>query len=887
MSAAIRADRPLVTPAGDPIMAAKLRIPPIQPWVVPRPRVLEIFAEGVAGPLTLVSAPAGSGKTVLASCWAAANAESYRLGWISLDKEDGQPGLFWSYAIAALEGAGVPMSAVGSPAEIGAVDHSLLVRLAACLWEQSQPVVLILDNAQFLALEQTADEIDFLIRHAGSQLRIVMLARRDPPLPLHRYRLSGSVTEVRLGQLSFTPVEVRAMLAAHGVTLSDTAARTLTDRTRGWAAGLRLAMLAHLPTGDTTALVQPEDDQSSIAGYLEAEVLDTQPADVRAFLLRTSLVDRLWPSLAVELTGRQDAVRKLTDLTRAGGFLVSGPQETGSYEYHPLVRDVLRARLQAEAPAEIPTLHRAAAYWLVNNGEPADAIPHAAAAGDWDHAAALVIRNLAVGKLIGPGGGLREAFAGMPADVTGPEAAAVHAALAHAGHDPEACAKHLLRARELVEDEPSDHTSALHIAVGVVEAVCASSRGDVDATLTAVSAAEALLGQARSQRADAGDLRAMVLSAKSNVLLLAGRLDEAAAAASDALRAADGSSTEQVKVAALGQLALVEALRGRLSRAFERAQEACSLALKWGLAEDRTAAAEVALAWIHAEQYNLPSATAHAERAWLSGGTGSDPVAAGMLTLVRARLYRARGDLSDALAELNRVTSKPPGNMPAWLLDVLARYEDRLCRPGTRRADAIAASPTESAAANPWPVVLQAWAAVAAGHAAAAADTVAAMRQQTDLPVDVQVDVWLVTAMGHLAQGRRDLARDALDRGLVLAAPERLRRPVLEAPARLRRFLRQDPRLAQRHPWLTDASPRGRATGAVDFGRPQPVVEPLTNKEREVLRHLAALLSTEEIARTMLVSVNTVKTHVRGVLRKLAVSHRNDAVRRARQLGLV
>jgi LuxR family maltose regulon positive regulatory protein len=142
--------------------------------------------------------------------------------------------------------------------------------------------------------------------------------------------------------------------------------------------------------------------------------------------------------------------------------------------------------------------------------------------------------------------------------------------------------------------------------------------------------------------------------------------------------------------------------------------------------------------------------------------------------------------------------------------------------------------------------------------------------------------------MGHLAPGRRDLARDALDRGLNLAEPEQLRRPVLEAPARLRRLISQDPRLAERHPWLTRSPIRySRATAAVAASPPQPVVERLTDKEREVLRHLSSLLSTDEIARAMLVSVNTVKTHVRGVLRKLAVSHRNEAVRRGRELGLI
>jgi LuxR family maltose regulon positive regulatory protein len=232
------------------------------------------------------------------------------------------------------------------------------------------------------------------------------------------------------------------------------------------------------------------------------------------------------------------------------------------------------------------------------------------------------------------------------------------------------------------------------------------------------------------------------------------------------------------------------------------------------------------------------------------------------------------------------VTSKHPTDMPSWLSDILASYEIQLRGP---RAGGQAPAPAaEDVRANPWRGVLQAWAMVAVGETVAAGDVVAPLRQQTDLPIDVQVGVWLVTALGQLAEGRRDLARDAVGRGLDLAEPEQLRRPVLEAPPRLRRFISKDPRLAERHPWLTRPSTRrSRATAAVAASPPKPVVEPLTNKEREVLRHLASLLSTAEIARAMLVSVNTVKTHVRGVLRKLAVSHRNEAVRRARELGLI
>jgi LuxR family maltose regulon positive regulatory protein len=869
-------------------MAAKLRTPPVQPWIVARPRLLETISQGVDGPLTLVSAPAGSGKTVLASCWAASKGTPGPVAWVSLDAEDGQPGVFWSYVIAALAASGLPVSEVGLPVQPDTVEHSLLVRLAACLSDRPQPIVLILDNAQFLVAREICDEIDFLIQHASPQLRVVVLTRVDPPLPLHRYRVSGSMTEIRLGRLSFTPAEVRAMLASHGVDMPDDAASALADRTRGWAAGLRLALLAQLAPVDAPWLPHRGDDQGPLADYFGIEVLDAQPPQVRDFLLRTSLVDRLWPSLAVELTGRRDADRALTDLARTGGFLVASPRVPGSYEYQPMVRDLLRARLHAEAPTAVDSLHRTAASWLADHSRPTDAIPHAAAAGEWDQAAALVIRNLEVGQLIAPGGRLVEPFAGMPADVAGPEAAAVHAAVALARCDPEDCAKHLLRARELVGDGPPDRAWTLHVTIAVTEAVCAGSRGDVDGALIAVSAAEVLLGHASKHDVDVSDLRSLVLSTRSGVLLLAGRFEEAVAGASAALRASDRPGCERVRLLCLGQLALAEALRGRLGRAVERAREASSIADRCGLAEDRPPAAEVAFAWVRAEQYDIGSATAHADRALLSAGIRHDPVAACMLAQVRARLYRARGDLTGAVAEINRARAAIPGTLPAWLVDMLALHEAGLRSPGRHNQDALRSLSTDGGPMSARRTVLLAWAEVAAGETAAANEMVSAFRQRPDLPVDLQVEVWLLTAMGHLAHGRGDLARDALDRGLVLAAPERLRRPILEAPPRLRSFLRHDRSLARRHPWLIDTgAPHTRVPAPVAARSPQPIIEPLTDKEGEVLHYLAAHLSTEEIARSMYVSVNTVKTHVRGVLRKLAVSRRNEAVRRGHDLGLV
>ena len=225
-------------------MAAKFEAPKLPLWLVVRQRLLDCISQGVREQLTLVSAPAGCGKTVLAASWAAAGAAPGPVAWLSLDEDDNKPGVFWCYVLAALARVGVPVSDVGMPAVAETVDRSVLIRLAAGLSEQSEPVVLILDDAQVLGDRAVLDGIEFLLRHAGNSLRLVILTRVDPALPLHRYRLAGSMTELRLDELAFTPVEARALLTAHDADLPEDTAIALAEKAHGWAASLRLAALS-------------------------------------------------------------------------------------------------------------------------------------------------------------------------------------------------------------------------------------------------------------------------------------------------------------------------------------------------------------------------------------------------------------------------------------------------------------------------------------------------------------------------------------------------------------------------------------------------------------------------------------------------------------------
>jgi LuxR family transcriptional regulator, maltose regulon positive regulatory protein len=876
-------------------MTAKFEVPYLPPWVVIRQRLLDSISRGVREMLTLVSAPAGWGKTMLVTSWAITEAAPGPVAWLSLDEDDDQPGVFWSYVLTALARAGVRVSGIGLPTLNETVDHSLLIRLAAAVSEQSQPVVLILDNAQGLSRPGVLDGIDFLLRHAGGRLRLVILTRSDPALPLHRYRLAGSMSEVRLNELAFTPAEARAVLAAHDADLPESAAIAVAEKARGWAASLRLEALSLQHRSETGA--SPAGGHTEISAYFLAEFLNVQPSGIREFLLLTSVVDRMWPALAARLTGRREAASILARLADANAVVTPKAEDGGAYEYHPLVRDLLRAQLQEESPHKIARLHRKAAHWLADADRLADATRHAVAARDWDYAAWLLIEDLSIGRLlIGPDGARHtEMFAGMPSGTASPEAAVIQSAAALAGFDTDGCAKHLARARELVPEGPVDHRRALQLAIAATDAVSAGVRGDVDGALIAIHVAEGLLSEASASGVDMpAALRTLIPFTKGSVLFAAGELTEASMAFAEGLRASDGPGGSYLQICCLGQLALVEVHRGRLRKATEFARRAHATADRSGLAiEDRPAAADVALAWVHAEEYDIAAARTHCERAAATSGIRNDPMSAGSLALIRARLRRARGDFAGAVAVVDRTQSTPTTPpTPAWLrarLEVSAAVWRAASGPST--VDPVSGTIGE-VPRSPQSSLALASIALAGGDAAGAAATAAEILRQASLPLDAEVEGWLLTATCELAEGRTARAREVLDHSLRLAAAETLRRPVIEAPAPLRRFLRRNQDLAERNAWLGApitgiGIPATRTAGAPAAGRASPIVELLTDKEMEVLRHLAALFSTEEIAHTMFVSVNTVKTHVRGILRKLAASRRNEAIRRARELGWI
>ena len=378
-----------------PLLETKLHVPRWRRSLVARPRLSERLSRGAESALTLVSAPAGFGKTTLLAEWlAVAAADGRSVAWLSLDQRDNDPALFWTYVVAALN-TGAPGGGAGAlsllepprpPNEAG------LVTLLNDLDAISNDVVLVLDDYHVIDARDVQDGMAFLLEHLPPQIHLVIASRTDPPLPLARLRGRGELAEIRAADLRFTPGEAAAYLnEVMGLALTAADVAALEGRTEGWIAALQLAALSMQGREDTAAFIDGfAGDDRYIVDFLAEEVLQRQPEHVQHFLLRTSILDRLSGSLCDAVTGQDGGKAKLTALERGNLFLVPLDDRRQWYRYHQLFADVLHARLLDEQPDDVPELHRRASGWLEQNGEQSEAIRHALAAGDFERAADLV-----------------------------------------------------------------------------------------------------------------------------------------------------------------------------------------------------------------------------------------------------------------------------------------------------------------------------------------------------------------------------------------------------------------------------------------------------------------------------------------------------------------
>jgi LuxR family transcriptional regulator, maltose regulon positive regulatory protein len=888
------------------------------PGPIARRRLLEML--GGMRPLTVVSAPAGYGKTILAESWAAEPSRNETVARLSLEDDDLSHELWWPTLEEALTVAGVPVSRADVTGALRDPHRAGSKALAADIVAHGRRVLLILDCGEFPLSAQVGRDVDRLIRDTGTSLAVLLLTREDPPLPLHRYRLEGGICEVRAEDLAFTAGEVAALMEREGVELTPAEVSALRTRTGGWPAGLRFAAMSLRGRSDVSEAIEDfRGDSGNVAEYLMSEVLQRQSSKRRRFLLGSCIVEELDPPLVEVLTGQHCDVQALEAMADGGCFVERIPGQHDRFRYHALFRQFLLAQLWFErspAPAE---LHREAAEWLARDNQASRAVRHAVAATDWSLACRLLVESLGfVEMLSGPHRSvLRRLFADLPPALQGFEPALTRATLSLTDFDATTAGLHLDAARASLvgrsHGEPSER-----VALAVLTAVRTSLVFDtddaldvgLDAALTAEKALRLLPGQ--DHLSVQSHLEALVAGCKGRALFARGDFLEAGEVLQDGLRAADAARLDGLAGELKGMCALVEAITGHLRRATTMAAQVChARATGSDRAQIPSEAARLALAWVRTDEAEPALAHELVGQAQRERVSYDSNLLATVATLLKARLLADRGDVQVALAQL-RVASDshsalPPGaprpSTHGWLArTLLASRADALTRLGRpREAIALIHQAHDERQDIHLDVALQR-ALLAVQDPApdlSSLTTTPSTRSSVAMPLAVAIARWLVLAEGSMADQDLATASHHLDQALRLAAPERLRRPFLQAPDAVQELLSSSG-LRSRSRWLhppSDAMRSGqhtvhipeqrRASDGNVTGDFEGVVIPLTKKETEVLGYLAKLLTTDEIAAVMFLSVNTVRSHVRSILRKLGVSRRNEAVRRAWELRLL
>ena len=885
-----------------PVLATKLFVPPPRPQVLSRPRLIKKLNEGITAghTLTLISAPAGFGKTTVLSEWVAACRRAdpaLRVGWVSLDESDNDPVRFMSYLVAAYntgdDAAGL------APSDPTRSVESTLASMVNDAARSPGRVLLVLDDFQLIEDASIRDAITFLLDHAPPNLHLTIASRSDPLLPVARLRARNELTELRAADLRFTPDETAQFLAqATGVVLSAEEISALEARTEGWIAGLQLAALSLRERSNPSEFVAAFTGSNHyIIDYLIEEVLERAAVNVREFLCQTAILNRLSGPLCDAVTGNADGIEMLTALERANLFVVPLDDQRQWYRYHHLFSDVLNARLLAHGIAAVKTLHSRASDWFERSGSAEEAVRHALAASDFPRAARLIESTIPSVRKSRQDATLLAWLAELPqSEIDARPVLRVFTAWSHllAG-DIGAVEPQLAAAEKQLESgtrggshesEPGEELDSLPVTIALYRGALALATGDTSAVKTQAQrgldvaapddhlgrgAAAGMLGLAAWA---GGDLESGVIAFRESArnLRLAGNL-------------LDALSTTMVVADMLLTLGrLTEAQRGYESAIREAGGNPPAADLHAGLSEvlrqrnDREGAAA------HLETADAlgPGSFSHEHRyRWAIGMAGLD---------------QSRGDLESALDFLTTADSqyrkgffpetRPIGGLKARIWITQGRHDDArawVAEQGLRSSD-------EPAYLNEFGHITLARLLIAMGgneSVEEAEDLLSRLGDAADSGgrVGSLIEILMLHALASHARSQTTPALVSLERALALAEPEHDVRIFLDEGTPMLQLLRAATGAGIRPDFVRMLSQSLR--DAHEILAAGPMADPLSERELGVIRLLGTQLTGPEIARELHVSLNTMRTHTRHIFFKLDVNDRASAVRRAEALGLI
>lgn len=901
-----------------PLLATKLSVPRRRPGLMPRPRLSERLTRGTQAALTLVSAPAGFGKTTLLTEWLATS-DDRSVAWLSLDPSDNDATTFWSYLIAALQTVAPEIGAsalsllqASQPPATQAVLATLLNELGT----RPTELVLVLDDYHVIDARAIHDGLAFLLDHLPPHVHLLIASRADPALPLARLRVRGELVEVRTADLRFTPAEVAVYLTeVMGLALTAEEVAALEGRTEGWIAALQLAALSLRGRDDVTGFIASfAGDDRYIVDYLVEEVLQRQTDRVRSFLLQTAILDRLSGPLCDAVTAQEGGQVMLAALERGNLFVTPLDERRRWYRYHLLFADVLRAHLLDEQPDTVQDLHRRASAWYEQHGEPAAAIQHALAAGDVGRAAALIELALPAMRQRRQEATILDWLRTLPDDVicVRPVLSAAYGGALLASGECEGVEARLRDAERWLGASADsgvwpDATSAMVVvddeafrrlpgAIAVWRAGLALVQGDVAGTVTYARRAHDLVPD------DDVIWRGAAVALLGLAAWASGDLQTAQRLYAEGMaRVQQAGYLSDVMSSAIA-LADIQVTQGRLHEAMRTYENTLQLGVAEAVPSLRgTADIYVGMSGLACERNELATATQHLLRSQELGERTGLPYNRSRWCVAMARVLEIRGDFDGALDLLQEAERLHVGGFFPNVRPIAA-LTARVWVAQGRLADALGWVRERGLSADGDLSYLREF-----GYLTLARVLIDRYRTEGDDRflqdaggllkrllhaaeaggrMGSAIAILVLEALAQSARGDLAAALVPLERALTLAEPE----------GYVRVFIDEGPPLTT---LLKAARKRGVASSYVSrllvaFGEPadstpaiQGMIEPLSARERDVLRLLGTDLSGPDIARELSVSLNTMRTHTKSIFTKLGVGTRQAAVRRAEDLGLL
>ncbi len=893
-----------------PVSNTKLNRPTPRPEHVARARLLVRLDDSLrpGHRLTVVVGPAGYGKTALLAEWlrqVQASTPNHAVAWVALDEGDDDAARFWGLLVAALREASgradfgaEALGVLRSPGHLAldGVIALILNDLAAI----AAPVTLALDDYHVVRSTAIHGSLAAFLERLPPTVRVAIATRAEPPLGLARLRVRGELLELGAQDLRFTSAEVAVFLRTWLGDISDTDGALIEARTEGWAAGLQLAALAlqRLTTAaDRSTFIRAfTGSQRHVFDYLVGEVLQHQPEATQTFLLKTSILRRFTASacagLLAEPADETAAARQLAYIDRAQLFLIPLDPERRWYRYHPLFAETLRARLAADDPARLPELHRRAARWFDEHDAPELAIHHALEAGDHAQAAELIRSQARPHMIRGELATLLGWIESLPRPLRDAHAwlTAEHGmALLFSGRLGEAEAQATLAETQAHELPDSAH---LRGVLAALRAYAADARGDFVESLAQAHHADALLPAADYLS------RGILPYVRGRAYLARGDLAAAEAAFAEMVAIAQRAGNIWTLSVAVGQATFARRLRGRLGSAETAYVEALQLADSRGERGFAPAAVlEAGWASLLYERNRLGEARRLLDNALprLRGWGNPASLTGALATLARLNLAEGRSDDADAVLREAEDVTRRTAVAPATRSTLIGEQVRCWLRQGAlteaaRWADALPATVSGVAVADDALAIAVARVRLAQGRAVEAVESLTQIvaRAETGGRVQTVIEGLTLLALAQTAARQSLAGLDALGRAVTLADPEGYCRTFVDEGEPLRKLLvdlvarsgRASPIRAKAQRLLTAFSDSAKA-------QPGGLVEPLSDRELEILRHVQAGKSNREIAEYLVVSLATVKKHLEHAHAKLGVHSRTHALARARELGLL